>query len=153
MSIHATTIAIAGQGVVLIGPSGAGKSSLAFRLIQNGAWLIADDQTILTSKAGEIWASCPTILAGKLEVRGVGIVAAHHQIQTPVRLVLELDPTTRPAQDALRHPEFRAWPPPAALQNTRPIPCVPFDAMRLDAAAAVIAALAQSRNWEDSPAL
>jgi HPr kinase/phosphorylase len=153
MSIHATSIAIAAQGLLLQGPSGAGKSLLALRLIQRGAWLIADDQTSVTVKGGEVWASCPSVLAGKLEVRGVGIVAAPHQPQAPVRLVLDLDPANRPAPDAVRLPEIRPWTPPAGLQNTRPIPCVPFDAMRLDAAEAVIAALAQSRDWEDSPAL
>jgi HPr kinase/phosphorylase len=151
--LHATSIALAGQAVLFVGPSGAGKSQLALRLVQRGAWLVADDQTILTARTGEIWASCPPAIAGKLEVRGVGIVAAPHQTQAPVRLVLDIDPAARPAPDLNRLPIFRRWTPPNGLENLRPIPCVPFDAFRPDAAEAVIAALAHIREWEDSPAL
>jgi HPr kinase/phosphorylase len=150
---HATTAAIIAQGTVFLGPSGSGKSQLALRLIHRGGWLIADDQTILSERAGEIWASCPPAIAGMLEVRGVGIVAAPHQLEAPIRLVLDLQLTLHADQDTLRMPDFRRWTPPLGLENTRPIPCVPFDAFRLDAPEAVIAALAQCRNWEDSPAL
>lgn len=152
-NVHATAVSIAGKAVLLIGPSGAGKSQLALRLIHRGGWLIADDQTILAIRAGEVWASCPPAIVGRLEVRGVGIVAAPHQSQAPVRLVLDLQSNVEGHTDISRMPDFRHWIPPAALENTRPIPCVPFDAFRPDAAEAVIAALAQCRNWEDSPAL
>lgn len=153
MSIHATAISFAGQGVLLAGPSGAGKSQLALRLIYRGAWLVADDQTILAARDGQVWASCPPPIAGKLEVRGVGIVAAPHQVQALLRLVLDLSPSDPSNMNAVRMPDFRHWTLPPGLENTCPIPCVPFDAFRPDAAEAVIAALAQSRDWEDSPAL
>lgn len=153
MLMHASAIAMGGQAIMLVGPSGAGKSQLALRVIQLGGWLIADDQVVLSIQEGRIWASCPPTIVGRLEVRGVGIVAAPHQRRAPVRLVLNLDPADRPAPDLLRLPTFRRWLDPAALENTRPIPCVPFDAFRPDAAEAVVAALAQSREWEDSPPL
>jgi serine kinase of HPr protein (carbohydrate metabolism regulator) len=152
-TVHATTITVSSLAVLLCGPSGSGKSQLALRLIQRGAWLIADDQTSLLAKDGAVWASCPPVIQGQLEVRGVGIVAAPHQAQAPVRLVLDLDPAKQTNPQALRMPEIRAWKPPAGLNNLRPIPCVPFDAFRSDAAEAVIAALAQWRDWEDSWAL
>jgi hypothetical protein len=153
MLIHATSAALASQAILFLGPSGSGKSQLAFRLLQRGAWLIADDQTHLSPRGGAIWASCPPTIEGKLEVRGVGLIAAPHQVGASVRLVLDLDPANRPAKADLRMPEIRRWTPPRGFENTRPIPCVPFDASRPDAAEAVIAALAQSREWEDSPAL
>ena len=45
MLVHATTIDIAGLGVLVMGASGSGKSDLALRLIAAGALLVADDQT------------------------------------------------------------------------------------------------------------
>lgn len=151
--IHASAIALAGKAVLVVGPSGSGKSQLALRLIQRGAWLVADDQTILTPEDGEIWASCPPSIAGKLEIRGVGVVAAPHQSEAAIRLVLDLDPAARPDLAALRMPEIRRWMPPPGLENLRPIPCVPFDAARPDAAEAVVAALAHWADWEESPPL
>lgn len=43
LQLHGTAVAIEGQGVLLRGPAGAGKSDLAWRLIEAGAVLIADD--------------------------------------------------------------------------------------------------------------
>ena len=40
--LHATTVSIGGQGVLLEGPSGIGKSDLALRLIDRGAMLVSD---------------------------------------------------------------------------------------------------------------
>ncbi len=48
LTIHATAVALDGVGVLLRGPPGSGKSDLALRLIDQGARLIADDQTALS---------------------------------------------------------------------------------------------------------
>ena len=92
---HATTIEINGNAIMLIGPSGAGKSDLALRLIDGGAKLVADDRTSLAVTDGVLFATPPQPLAGKLEVRGFGIVDVPHISGVPVRLVAELVP---PAQ-------------------------------------------------------
>ena len=93
-TLHATSIAISSSCVLLLGKSGSGKSDLALRLIDDGgARLIADDQTVLTVKAGRLMASAPAILRGKIEVRGLGIVelpAARMTRQAPVALLVEL---------------------------------------------------------------
>jgi HPr kinase/phosphorylase len=151
IQIHATAIALASRAVLLLGPSGSGKSRMALSLIRCGAWLVADDRTILAVKDGALVASCPPAIQGKLEVRGLGIVGAPVQSEAPVRLCLLLDPAERPEPEAMRMPEIRPWTPPTGLNNSRPIPCVPFDAFRPDAAEAVIAALAHLADWEDSP--
>ncbi len=77
--VHATCVAVPddhgrGTGVLLLGPSGAGKSDLALRLIDQGAQLVADDQTCLSLQGEELWAEAPLSLAGRIEVRGLGIL-------------------------------------------------------------------------------
>lgn len=87
---HATAIAIGGRVVLLLGPSGSGKSDLALRLIDRGAQLVADDQTLLTAEDGTLIASAVAGSAGLLEVRGVGIVRMATHPPAPVALVVQL---------------------------------------------------------------
>ncbi|MEO8558366.1 MAG: HPr kinase/phosphatase C-terminal domain-containing protein [Rhodospirillales bacterium] len=92
-TIHATAIAIGRSGVLLTGPSGSGKSDLALRLIDGEARLIADDQTVLSVKAGRLMASAPATLLGKIEMRGMGIVklsGLQMTQQAPIVLLVEL---------------------------------------------------------------
>lgn len=97
MTIHATAVAIGSgsnrRAVVLTGSSGAGKSDLALRLIDRGAVLIADDRVALTVADGRVLASPPQILAGLIEVRGVGLVTVPYVADVPVALVVDLAAT------------------------------------------------------------
>lgn len=88
--LHATTVAIGGRGVLIEGASGLGKSDLALRLIDRGAMLIADDRTIVRRDGAALFASCPATIAGRMEVRGVGIVATPHIDGALVALVVTL---------------------------------------------------------------
>ena len=88
--IHATTIDIAGSGVLLSGPSGSGKSDLALRLIDGGARLVADDRTDLALADGHLVASAPREIAGRMEVRGLGVLEKDAVPQTVLTLVVEL---------------------------------------------------------------
>jgi HPr kinase/phosphorylase len=88
--VHATTVEIAGQGVLIRGPSGAGKSDLALRLIDGGAVLVADDQTQLSLQGGRVVARAPDTIAGLLEIRGLGIVSVPHRPWAPLALVVDL---------------------------------------------------------------
>ncbi|MGW8205401.1 MAG: HPr kinase/phosphorylase [Hyphomicrobiaceae bacterium] len=97
--VHATAVASAANGVLILGPSGSGKSDLALRLI---AWpsngldvppftLVSDDQVILARGPADcVEARPPATIAGRLEVRGVGILAVHHTSSARVRLVIQL---------------------------------------------------------------
>lgn len=86
---HASTVAWNGRGVMILGPSGAGKSALALELMAYGAGLVADDQTVVTHRQGALWADAPAAIKGRIEARGVGILAA--DAVGPVRLALVVD--------------------------------------------------------------
>lgn len=90
--VHATCVALGGQGVLLRGAPGAGKSDLALRLIEGGAVLVADDQVALTRRHEAPQAAPPARIAGLLEVRGIGITSMEFLPQCPVRLVVDLVP-------------------------------------------------------------
>ncbi len=88
--LHATAVAINGQGVLLSGPSGSGKSDLALRLIDRGAVLISDDGVLV-----EPGNPLPTLrtapnIAGMIEMRGVGIVKMPFADGVPLRLAILL---------------------------------------------------------------
>ena len=88
MLLHATAVAIEGRAVLITGASGRGKSDLALRLIDRGAQLIADDQVDLDAA---LHAAPPPVLAGLIEVRGLGIVAMPFVAGIAVALVVDLD--------------------------------------------------------------
>jgi serine kinase of HPr protein (carbohydrate metabolism regulator) len=88
--VHATTVDLDGQGVMLRGPSASGKSDLGLRLIDAGARLVADDRTDLTLSGDAVLATAPKELAGRMEVRGIGIVAVAPVADTRLVLVVDL---------------------------------------------------------------
>ena len=87
--IHATAVAIDGEGVLLLGPSGTGKSDLALRLIDRGAKLIADDRVDLFADETRVMLKAPALIAGLLEVRGLGILRFAN-VSAPLALAVEL---------------------------------------------------------------
>jgi serine kinase of HPr protein (carbohydrate metabolism regulator) len=102
--VHGTTVALEGEGVLLRGPSGSGKSDLALRLIDGGARLVADDQTELTRVADGLLARSPASIAGRMEVRGVGILRVPTVPSALLRLVIDLVAPDR--VERLPEPQF-----------------------------------------------
>lgn len=91
-NIPATCIEKDGIGLLLIGQSGIGKSSLALKLIDEGAFLISDDRTVITKKADKIIAKAPKTIQEQIEVRGLGIITGlpskqETQIFAVIRLI------------------------------------------------------------------
>ena len=89
-TLHASTVASDGRAVLIAGPSGSGKSDLALRLVDRGFTLVSDDQTIVKRDGDRLLATAPPNIAGKLEIRGIGIVDMERLSDVPVALIVEL---------------------------------------------------------------
>ena len=89
-TVHASTVALDGRAVLISGPSGSGKSDLALRLLDRGFTLVSDDQTIVRRDGDRLIASAPPNIAGKLEIRGIGIVEMERLDNVPIALIVEL---------------------------------------------------------------
>ncbi|CAM3514619.1 HPr kinase/phosphorylase [Paracoccus nototheniae] len=90
IQLHATTVAIAGRGLMILGPSGSGKSTLALQLMAVGAMLVADDRTDLRLQGGDLMAQAPPPLLARIEARGLGILWADPSPPVPVTLACDL---------------------------------------------------------------
>ena len=95
--IHGTCVALGPHAALVRGPSGSGKSDLALRFLALAAepglepLLVADDQVwIERQKDGSLAASAPPTLAGKIEVRGLGIVEVPHRESVGLALAVDL---------------------------------------------------------------
>jgi HPr kinase/phosphorylase len=97
--VHGTCVALGAFGALLRGPPGSGKSDLALRFIflplenfKARPALVADDQVSLEREGDRIVARCPLPLAGKIEVRGVGIVSVNPVVaEANLKLLVDLD--------------------------------------------------------------
>ncbi len=130
-TIHASTVAMDGRAVLITGPSGAGKSDLALRLLDRGFALVSDDQTIVRRDGDRLVATAPATIAGKLEVRGIGIVEMERVSDTPIALIVEL------TSDIQRLPDDSRERPILGVN----LPLVSIDAMTASAPSKVALAL------------
>lgn len=101
-TIHASAVAIDGQGVLILGPSGAGKSSLALQLIALGGMLVGDDRIALTRAGEDVIAAAPAALSGLIEARGVGLIRTP-ATPAPLRLVVDLAQSETERLPPIRH--------------------------------------------------
>lgn len=102
VNFHASCVAFGNRAVLIRGPSGAGKSDLALQLIDAQgfglgeqtmrATLISDDQSMLLRENSKIIVFPPPAIAGKLEIRGIGIVEIPYQPRAELELVIDLKP-------------------------------------------------------------
>jgi len=130
-TVHASTVASDGRAVLISGPSGSGKSDLALRLLDRGFTLVSDDQTIVRREGDKLIASAPPNIAGKLEIRGIGIVDMEAVRDVPVALYVEL------TSEIMRLPDDRRERPVLGVN----LPLVSIDALTASAASKVALAL------------
>lgn len=112
----ASSVAIDGRAVLIEGPPGSGKSTLAVKLIDRGATLIGDDAVSLVVDDDMLIASPPPNIAGKLELRNVGLIDLP-TTSAPIAMLLSL------TADAPRFVDK------AEMRDLRghTIPCLQFD--------------------------
>lgn len=95
-AIHANALLIGEAGVLIRGVSGSGKSILTLELIGRArasghfARLIGDDRVELVNRNGRLIARPHPRIAGKIEIRGHGIVSAEHESAGVIRAVIDL---------------------------------------------------------------
>lgn len=100
--LNSSAVAIGARAILIEGKPGSGKSSLALALIDRGASLIGDDGVTLNRDGGQVMASPPPIITGKLEIRHVGIVELACT-SAPLALIVEL--TNRSGEAIVRLPD------------------------------------------------
>jgi serine kinase of HPr protein (carbohydrate metabolism regulator) len=130
-TVHATCVAVDGRAVLISGPSGAGKSDLALRLIDRGFTLVSDDRTLVHKSGERLLAAAPAAIAGKLEIRGIGIVDMETVSDVPICLVVDLTSDIRRMPDDSRE---------RSVLGT-PLPLISVDATTASAVAKVALAL------------
>ncbi len=130
-TIHSSTVATDGRAVLITGPSGSGKSDLTLRLLDRGFTLVSDDQTIVKRDGDRLFATAPPNIAGKLEIRGIGIVELERLNDVPVALIVEL------TSDIQRLPDDSRERPILGVR----LPLISIDAMTASAPSKVALAL------------
>ncbi|MFI0396564.1 HPr kinase/phosphorylase [Paracoccus jiaweipingae] len=100
---HASCVALAGKGVLIVGPAGAGKSALALDLMSRGAALVADDRVALWRQGDQVLADAPPMLRGRIEARQIGLLRADAAGPVPLALVVDLSRPEPQRLPPLRH--------------------------------------------------
>ena len=119
------------SGVLLTGPSGAGKSDLLLRLIATGWRAAADDYVHVWSSDHRLYARAPDRIAGRMEIRGLGITSR------PALPFTRIDMIVRCVDDSLERlpePVFQT------VADVR-VPAVDIQALHASAPARLAAAL------------
>lgn len=95
-NIHASMVVVGDRGIVIMGEAGSGKSSLAMALVERAAArgvfarLIGDDQLLVASRSNLLVCVAPPVIAGLVEVRGLGPSPVPHLPAAVADLVVQL---------------------------------------------------------------
>ena len=104
---------------------------MALRLLDRGFTLVSDDRTVVKKDGDRLLATAPPTIAGKLEVRGIGIVEVERLSDIPVALIVEL------TSDIQRLPDDSRERPILGIK----LPLITIDAMTASAPSKVALAL------------
>ena len=95
-NFHCNVVSIGSTGLLIRGNSGDGKTSLTLGLLDRAARLgipaslISDDQAFLETRDNALFARVPEQIAGKIEIRGYGIVKHAFVPECRIDLVSDL---------------------------------------------------------------
>jgi HPr kinase/phosphorylase len=94
-TVHATCVVVGEAGILIRGPSGSGKSRLAREIVASAgdhrfARLVCDDRVLLENRAGRLIARAVPTIAGRLEMRGIGLIPVPYEPAAVVRLVVDV---------------------------------------------------------------
>ncbi len=95
-TIHGSCVLLDDAGLLICGASGSGKSFLARALLARWrgmgrfAALVGDDRLMIEPRGGRLLARPQPIIAGLVEVRGVGLVKMSHEPSCVLRAGIEL---------------------------------------------------------------
>ncbi len=98
LACHATCVVLGEAGVLIRGESGSGKSSLGLALLERAAArglfaaLVADDRVRIALRHGRLVARPHPAIAGRIEVRGLGLLGRPAEEACLLRLVVDLVP-------------------------------------------------------------
>ncbi len=103
-TLHASCVVVGEAGILIRGPSGSGKSSLAREIVLHGerlgrfARLVGDDRVRVENRNGRVLARAVAALAGKIEVRGMGLLTVPYEKSVILRWLVDLveDPPRLP---------------------------------------------------------
>ncbi len=96
VNLHGVAVAAGETGLLILGDSGSGKSMLASRMIADWPFgrvrLVADDRVLVSRAVDRLVARPHPAIAGRIEVRGLGIVEAPALEAVVLRLAVRLEP-------------------------------------------------------------
>jgi HPr kinase/phosphorylase len=106
--VYGTCVALRGVAALLQGGSASGKSDLALRFVLEtapdlDAALVADDQVQIERVGNRLVARPPSTIAGRIEVRGLGIITLPYLAEAELRLLIRL------ADDYADVPRLPRW--------------------------------------------
>jgi serine kinase of HPr protein (carbohydrate metabolism regulator) len=109
-SLHGSAVLVGAYAALIRGAAGAGKSRLAFGLIEAArtgslpfARLVGDDRVHLEAAHGRLIVRPAPVLAGLIELRGIGLFRLPYEPLAVVGLVIDLA-----APDSKRMPDREA---------------------------------------------
>lgn len=113
LTVHAACVVLGEAGVLIRGESGAGKSSLALGLVEAAAArglfgaLVADDRVRIACAHGRLVARPHPAIAGRIELRGLGLLALPAEGACVLRCVVDLvEAATRMPEEAEERAEI-----------------------------------------------
>ena len=96
-TIHASAVLVGARAVLIQGPPGSGKSRLALALVQAAlagalpfARLVGDDRVHIEAAHGRLLVRPAAALAGRIEVRGLGIRSLPYEPVAVAGVIVEL---------------------------------------------------------------